>query len=115
MSGAKIIAGLKDAIAGNLSRVTIEGQTWVREDGVSDEQSAFHQAQARCSQLTVECTRLRVEKAGLVAALQGMIIEWDKLSRYGSPMAKAANDLVNNARAAIAKATEVQHEPSYVR
>ncbi len=30
MSGQKIINGLKDAIAGNLSRVTVEGQTWER-------------------------------------------------------------------------------------
>lgn len=30
MSGAKIIEGLKDAVAGNFSRVTIEGQVWVR-------------------------------------------------------------------------------------
>jgi len=30
MSGAKIIDGLKDAIDGNISRITIEGQTWLR-------------------------------------------------------------------------------------
>jgi|HubBroStandDraft_5_1064220.scaffolds.fasta_scaffold192517_3 hypothetical protein len=30
MSGAKIIEGLKQAIAGDFARVTIEGQTWVR-------------------------------------------------------------------------------------
>lgn len=29
-SGNKIIDGLREAIAGNFSRVTIEGQTWVR-------------------------------------------------------------------------------------
>lgn len=32
MSGHKIIEGLKEAVAGNFSRVTIEGQTWVRQD-----------------------------------------------------------------------------------
>ena len=32
MSGAKIIEGLKQAIAGDLARVTIAGQVWVRED-----------------------------------------------------------------------------------
>jgi hypothetical protein len=32
MNGQKIIDGLRDAIAGNFARVTIEGQTWVRED-----------------------------------------------------------------------------------
>jgi hypothetical protein len=30
MSGQKIVEGLKDAVAGNFSRVTIEGQTWQR-------------------------------------------------------------------------------------
>lgn len=29
-AGAKIIEGLKDAVAGNFSAVTIEGQRWVR-------------------------------------------------------------------------------------
>jgi hypothetical protein len=32
MSGNKIIEGLKDAVAGNLSRVTIDGQIWTRTD-----------------------------------------------------------------------------------
>lgn len=32
MGGQKIIDGLKDAIAGNLDRVTIDGQVWVRRD-----------------------------------------------------------------------------------
>src|SRR5262245_11587607 len=31
MSGQKIIDGLKEAIAGDIARVTIEGQVWVRE------------------------------------------------------------------------------------
>jgi hypothetical protein len=30
MSGQKIVEGLKDAIAGNFSRVTVEGQVWTR-------------------------------------------------------------------------------------
>ncbi len=34
MSGKKIIDGLKDALAGNFARVTIEGQHWVREDAI---------------------------------------------------------------------------------
>ncbi len=40
-AGAKIIEGLKDAVAGNFSRVTIDGQTWARI-GVPEE------APARC-------------------------------------------------------------------
>lgn len=31
-AGAKILDGLRDALSGNFSRVTIEGQTWVRQD-----------------------------------------------------------------------------------
>jgi len=31
MSGKKIIDGLKEAAAGNFSRVTLDGQVWVRE------------------------------------------------------------------------------------
>lgn len=30
MSGKKILDGIRDAVVGNLSRVTIDGQTWVR-------------------------------------------------------------------------------------
>ena len=33
--GRKIIEGLKDAVAGDFSRVTIEGVTWVRADRAS--------------------------------------------------------------------------------
>lgn len=31
-------------------------------------------------------------------ALEGMIMEWDRLAQYGSPMAKAANERVAAAR-----------------
>jgi hypothetical protein len=37
VSGEKIIAGLKNAVAGNFARVTIEGQTWVRADCMTAE------------------------------------------------------------------------------
>lgn len=42
MSEKKIIDGLKDAIAGNFRRVTIEGQTWVRVEPLcrDDEEAA---------------------------------------------------------------------------
>lgn len=36
MTGAKIVQGLRDAIKGNLSRVTIEGQTWQRVEKFDD-------------------------------------------------------------------------------
>lgn len=34
MAGAKIIEGLRDAVAGNFASVTIDGQTWVRRDSL---------------------------------------------------------------------------------
>ena len=45
-----------------------------------------------------------VERAELLVCLQGMLAEWDKFTRYGSPIAKAANERVNAAMAAVAKA-----------
>ena len=35
-TGSKLIDGLRDAVAGNFSQVTIEGQTWVRADHVAE-------------------------------------------------------------------------------
>ena len=32
MSGARIISALKEAVAGNFARITVDGQTWVRVD-----------------------------------------------------------------------------------
>jgi hypothetical protein len=37
----------------------------------------------------------------LEAGLEGLLYEWDKLTRYGSPMAKAANERVAIARALV--------------
>jgi hypothetical protein len=48
--------------------------------------------------------RLRASNKKLVEALEGMVLEWEKLARYGSPIAKAGNERANAARAAIAKA-----------
>lgn len=41
MSGAKIIEGLKQAVAGDLHRVTIDGQRWVREDDLKADLQAI--------------------------------------------------------------------------
>lgn len=32
MSTHKIVEGLKEAVAGNVARITVDGQTWVRSD-----------------------------------------------------------------------------------
>jgi hypothetical protein len=41
MSGAKIIEALKEAIDGNLARVTVEGQTWVRRDEIENYEKSY--------------------------------------------------------------------------
>lgn len=48
MSGHKIIDGLKDAVAGNFDRVTIEGHVWVRRDA---EVERLRAALEECEQL----------------------------------------------------------------
>lgn len=49
--------------------------------------------------------RLIAAAPTMLEARRGMLREWDKLTRYGSPIAKAANERVAFARAAIAAAT----------
>jgi predicted nuclease with TOPRIM domain len=44
---------------------------------------------------------LNAERVGLRMALQGMVDEWDKLTRYGSPLAKVANERVSFARSLL--------------
>jgi hypothetical protein len=52
-----------------------------------------------------EAHRARVEAADdLYFALDGLLIEFEKFSRYGSPIAHAANDRMTFARNALAKA-----------
>lgn len=41
----------------------------------------------------------------MLAALRGLLAEFDKFSRYGSPIARAANEARTLARAVIARAT----------
>lgn len=40
----------------------------------------------------------------LLSALKDMVAEWEKITRYGSPIAKAANETVRFAREQIALA-----------
>jgi len=50
---------------------------------------------------TIIAQQARIE--ALTGALEGMLAEWDKLTRYGSPLVKAANENVNRARSAISE------------
>ena len=43
-----------------------------------------------------------LDPATLEAALRGALAEWDKFARYGSPIARAANERINTARTALA-------------
>ena len=47
-----------------------------------------------------------VQEAKAEQALAGMLAEWDKFTRYGSPLAKAANEPIAHARRVHAKLTE---------
>jgi chromosome segregation ATPase len=42
------------------------------------------------------------EKARLREALEGLLMDFDKLTQYGSPLARAANERTKAARAALA-------------
>jgi hypothetical protein len=68
-------------------------------DWIQETQDQHDQAQDR-----VALMRERAERAE--AALRGMLEEWDRQSRYGSPMAKADNPRVQAARAVLATAAE---------
>lgn len=41
MSAAKIVEALKEAVAGDLSRVTVEGQIWVRKDEIENYERSY--------------------------------------------------------------------------
>jgi hypothetical protein len=52
-----------------------------------------------------ECIALRAEKDAEIEQLKsitkGLLLEWDKLTKYGSPIAKAANERITAARAKL--------------
>ena len=60
MSGKKIIDGLRDAVRGNMSRVLIDGQTWVRCDAGSPE-DLLVAARQKIAELTTEIDVLRAK------------------------------------------------------
>ena len=78
----------------------LEMQTRVNELGA--EIVTIHvQKEADIRRIAIECGKANDDNARLRAALEGLLMEWDKLTRYGSPMAKAANERVTAARAAL--------------
>jgi hypothetical protein len=67
VSGQKIIGGLRDAVAGNLARVTVDGCTWVRKEDLDRlraevaewRQAARVEAKASVTNSVVRLERLR--------------------------------------------------------
>jgi hypothetical protein len=68
-SGSKLIDGLRDAIAGNFTRVNIEGQVWVRHDAESPE-GQLASARNTIADLTTEVDVLKSRIAELEAELK---------------------------------------------
>lgn len=89
-AGSKILAGLQAAAAGNLARVTIEGQTWVRADAVEVEREATPEEIATLVLKTIQDEREACAK--LAETMGGDFIEND-----------ATGDGYREARVAIAK------------
>lgn len=58
MSGAKIIAALQDAVAGDIARVTVNGQAWVREEELHSLRSKLAAAEAKNERLKEKKERL---------------------------------------------------------
>lgn len=56
--GAKILEGLRHAAEGNMTRVRINGQNWVRHDAESPE-GRLNQARAKIADLTQEIDILK--------------------------------------------------------
>jgi len=57
------------------------------------------------SMLARQFLRAREEIDAMMEALEAMVAEWDKMTRYGSPLAKAANENLKRARAVLANFT----------
>lgn len=73
MSGQKIIDGLRDAVAGNLSRVHIDGQTWERVNRTEGDPPAEQECQhlgEQFAELLKEITRLRELNAEMLETLR---------------------------------------------
>ena len=74
-AGRTIIEGLQDAVRGNVTRVTIDGQVWVRHD-VGSPEHALASARAKIAELTTRVDALDAEITLLkkrLADAQGII------------------------------------------
>lgn len=101
MAGHKIIEGLKDAVAGNFSSVTIEGQRWIRVISPSPAVAAapiVAEFCERCNEQLVNGQNIFTTKTGLVhfpkcpTLAQPSI---DKTKFYAALSSHLANDMID--------------------
>jgi hypothetical protein len=76
--GRKIIEGLQDAVRGNFTRVTLQGQVWVRHD-VGSPEHELSTARAKVAELTERADVLEAEVQKLTSLLWA-IVDGDELS-----------------------------------
>lgn len=94
-----------------LFRSALEGKEREIEVAIDENKKMFSQlviAKARVISVEAQLSTVRQqaleERGKLIDALQGSLAEWDKFTRYGSPMAKAANERIAHARDVLALA-----------
>ena len=61
-AGRKIIEGLQEAVAGNFSRVTIEGQTWVRFRGKAPPVEIRRNPDESIDEICIDCGNVHIEQ-----------------------------------------------------
>lgn len=82
--GRKIIEGLQDAVRGNFSRVTLQGQVWVRHD-VGSPEHELSSSRAKVAELT--------ERVDVLEAALNQIAALNDLSGYDDHAAAAYGHL----------------------
>lgn len=92
MSGQKIIDGLKDALAGNFARVTIEGQTWVRIEHWQDTVKALSAARGYLLNAKIDLES-GARKATAIRTIDGgLTVVGEALAAIGENSAIPPND-----------------------
>lgn len=100
-AGQKILRGLEDAVKANFSRVTINGQTWVRHDAGSPE-VLLSQTRDTVVDLYARNDSLSADLVEARKALADLLREAiDHENPWGADHVAQVNDVVCRARAAL--------------